>query len=165
MWVYLIYFGVGGFELRVGRILSGDCISYNRNMNNINRVAHFEIHATDTAKMADFYKSVFGWEVKKWDNPAMDYWIVMTGKTEEPGGINGGIVGRKGPKPVGGEPVNAYVCTIQVASLEETLKKVLAANGSIALPKMAIPGFAWLMYCKDIEGNIFGMIEDDKTAK
>ena len=51
----------------------------------MNRVIHFEVHATDTAKMADFYRTVFGWEIKKWDNPGVDYWIVMTGPDVEKG--------------------------------------------------------------------------------
>lgn len=131
-----------------------------------NRVIHFEIHAVDTAKMADFYKKVFGWEVRKWDNPAVDYWIVMTAPEgdNEPG-INGGIVGRKGPAPKGVEPVTSFVCTIHVPSVNEYIKKVETAGGSLALPKMPIPGLAWLAYCKDIEGNIFGIYEDDKNAK
>src|SRR3989338_9822102 len=116
-----------------------------------NRVIHFEIHAADTAKVAEFYKNVFGWEIRKWDPPSpkasggqaipvVDYWIVMTAPegSAEPG-INGGIVGRKGPTPKGGEPVSAFVCTIQVPSVDEYLKKAVDLGGSIALPKMPIP--------------------------
>jgi predicted enzyme related to lactoylglutathione lyase len=80
-------------------------------------------------------------------------------------GINGGIVGRKGQAPKGGEPVSSFVCTIHVPSVDEYLKKVQARGGAIALPKMPIPGLAWLAYCKDIEGNIFGLYEDDSNAK
>jgi len=137
----------------------------------MNRIIHFEIHATDTAKMADFYRSVFGWEIRKWDNPNVDYWIVMTGPDVEEGkpapepGINGGITGRKGPAPNGGEPVSSFVSTIHVPGVDEYIKKIEAAGGKLALPKMAIPGLAWLAYCKDIENNIFGIYEDDKNAK
>ena len=142
-----------------------------------NRVIHFEIHAADTAKVAEFYKNVFGWEIRKWDPPSpkasggqaipvVDYWIVMTAPegSAEPG-INGGIVGRQGPTPKGGEPVTSFVCTIGVSSVDEYIKKVEAAGGTLALPKMAIPGLAWLAYCKDIEGNIFGIYEDNKEAR
>lgn len=137
----------------------------------MNRVIHFEIHATDTAKMAEFYRTVFGWEIRKWDNPSIDYWMVMTGPDVKKGevaaepGINGGITGRKGPAPKGGEPVSSFVCTIGVPSVDEHIKKIESAGGSLALPKMAIPGLAWLAYCKDIEGNIFGIFEEDKGAK
>ena len=132
----------------------------------MNRVIHFEIHATNTEKLAGFYKDIFGWEVRKWETPGVDYWIVMTAPehSKEPG-INGGIVGRKGPAPVGGEPVTSFVCTIHVPSVDEFIKKIETAGGKIALPKMAIPGLAWLAYCKDLDGNLFGIYEDDKNAK
>src|SRR3989344_872205 len=132
----------------------------------MNRVIHFEIHATDTARLAEFYRSIFGWEVRKWDSPGVDYWIVMTAPedSKEPG-INGGIVGRKGPAPKGGEHVTSFVCTAHVPSVDEFIKKIESGGGSVALPKMAIPGLAWLAYCKDIDGNLFGIYEDDKNAK
>jgi uncharacterized protein len=131
-----------------------------------NRVIHFEIHAADTAKTASFYRDTFGWEIRKWENPNVDYWIVMTAPegSKEPG-IDGGITGRMGLPPKGGEPVNAFVCTIHVPKVDEWIAKVIKAGGTLALPKMPIPGLAWLAYCKDIEGNIFGMFEDDKNAK
>ncbi|OGG03950.1 hypothetical protein A2W14_05800 [Candidatus Gottesmanbacteria bacterium RBG_16_37_8] len=132
----------------------------------MNRVIHFEIHAADTAKMAEFYKKVFGWEIRNWGNADVDYWIVMTApdKSKEPG-INGGIVGRKGSEPKGGEPVSSFVCTIGVPSVDHYIKKIEAAGGKNVAPKMPIPGLAWLAYCTDIEGNIFGIYQDDKNAK
>jgi predicted enzyme related to lactoylglutathione lyase len=30
---------------------------------------------------------------------------------------------------------------------------------------MPIPGMGWLAYCKDTEGNIFGMMQGDPNAK
>ncbi len=131
----------------------------------MNRVAHFEIHAEDTAKMAEFYTGVFGWEIKKWESSSFDYWVIMTGPQTEAGGINGGLVKRYGAKPIEGQAVNAYVCTITVEDIKAMAEKVLKAGGALALPIMAIPGMAWLGYYKDIEGNIFGMIQNDKDAK
>lgn len=137
----------------------------------MNRVIHFEIHATSPEKMAEFYRTIFGWEIKKWDSPAMEYWMIMTGPDVKKGelapepGINGGIVARQGPLPKGGEAVTSFVCTIQVDSVDAYLKKVVDAGGSVALPKMAITGMAWLAYGKDFEGNIFGLFEEDKNAK
>ncbi len=81
------------------------------------------------------------------------------------GGIDGGLLPRKGSAPVEGTPVNAFVCTIEVASADEMVKKALDAGGSIALPKMGMPGVGWLAYCKDTEGNIFGLMQNDPNAK
>lgn len=126
------------------------------------RVVHFEIHAEDPARAAQFYTDVFGWDIKKWDGP-QDYWLVITGPDSEPG-INGGILKRMGPGPTDGLPVIAYVCTIDVKNLDESIAKATAAGANMALPKMPVPGVGWMCYCKDTEGNIFGMMQADTTA-
>jgi len=79
-------------------------------------------------------------------------------------GINGGILFRRGPPPSEGQAVNAYVCTVNVDSLDESVDKAIKAGGSLALPKMPIKGVGWVVYCKDTEGNIFSMMQDDKNA-
>ena len=134
------------------------------------RVIHFEIHAEAPEKMAEFYKQMFGWEIKEWEMPGVKlenrFWSVLTAPidSKEPG-INGGMVVRKGDKPKGEEAVSAFICTIGVSSVDESLKKAMELGGSVALPKMPVAGMAWLAYCKDIEGNIFGIFQEDKTAK
>lgn len=136
----------------------------------MNRVIHFEIHAANPENLGKFYNNIFGWEIKEWIIPGVRdenrYWAVMTAPedSKEPG-INGGMVFRKGPLPKGGESVTAFICTIQVSSIDEYIKKITKAGGSVALPKMPISGLAWLAYCKDPEGNIFGIYEEDKNAK
>ena len=67
------------------------------------------------------------------------YWLVTTGPETE-AGINGGIVFRRGPAPVDGQAVNAFVCTIGVADLNESVDKVIRSGGSIALPRMPVQG-------------------------
>ena|SRR6202035_1380128 len=128
----------------------------------MNRVVHFEIHATNLDRMQEFYQSVFDWNIQD-TGPAMgNYRIVNTGK-DEPGaqwtGINGGITPRHGDAPKGGEPVNAFVCTIEVINIDETLKKIEAAGGTVATEKMEVPGVGTLAYRKDPEGNIFGVLQ------
>ena len=43
--------------------------------------------------------------------------------------------------------------------------RLIVVAATIALPKMAVPTVGWLAYCKDTEGNIFGMIQMDAEAK
>jgi predicted enzyme related to lactoylglutathione lyase len=126
------------------------------------RVVHFEIHAEDPERAIRFYKTLFGWEFTKWAGP-MDYWLIKTGPDEQPG-INGGLMKRHGPGPTEGLPVIAYVCTVDVASVDQLLQQIPANGGSIALPKMPIPGIGWLAYGKDTEGNIFGFMQSDPSA-
>ncbi len=128
----------------------------------MNRIIHFEIHAKDMDKMHKFYHDVFGWKITDLGPQMGGYRMVETGE-DAPGekwpGINGGITPRQGALPVADQPVNSYVCTIGVDVLDEYTKKVLAAGGSMATEKMEVPGVGWLAYCKDIEGNIFGMLQ------
>ena|SRR2546426_12198709 len=127
------------------------------------RIIHFEIHAANPERAIKFYSSLFGWEFSKFGGP-MEYWMIKTGPDGQPG-INGGLLRRQGPAPVESQGVNAYACTLDVPSVDEYLKKITAAGGAVALPKMPIPGMAWLAYAKDTEGNIFGIFQEDKTAK
>ena len=66
---------------------------------------------------------------------------------------------------IDGQSVIAYVCTIGVQSVDNTSKDVTDNNGQIVVPKMPIPGVGWLTYCKDTEGNIFGVHQEDTDAK
>jgi predicted enzyme related to lactoylglutathione lyase len=125
------------------------------------RVIHFEIHAEQPERAIEFYKGLFGWEFRKWDGPT-PYWLIMTGPDSQPG-INGGLLPRRGV--IDGQSVIAYVCTADVASVDEAVAKTTALGGSIALAKMPIPGVGWLAYGKDTEGNIFGVMESDKTVQ
>jgi len=122
----------------------------------MNRPVHFEIPAENPERAIKFYQTVFGWKFQKWEGP-MPYWLVVTGEANEPG-INGGMLPRQHPN----QPA---VNTIGVKNVDEMIATVTANGGQIAVPKMAIPGVGWLAYCKDTEGIIFGMMQDDKSAK
>ena len=128
----------------------------------MNRVVHFEIHAKDLDRTQKFYEDVFGWKINDMGPQMGNFRIVVTGKDTEGSrwnGINGGITPRHGEGPKGGEPVNAYVCTIDVENIDEMLEKIARAGGSVAVEKMEVPGVGLLAYLKDPEGNIFGVLQ------
>ena len=131
----------------------------------MNRVVHFEIHAKDLDKAQKFYQDVFGWDINDLGPQMGNYRMVTTGK-DEPGaqwtGINGGITPRMGEAPKGGEPVNSFVCTMEVENIDDTLAKIEKAGGTIATDKMDVPGVGVLAYRKDPEGNIFGVLQPVK---
>jgi predicted enzyme related to lactoylglutathione lyase len=120
------------------------------------RVVHFEIDAEKPERAIKFYEKVFGWKIEKWNGP-MDYWLVVTGKEKEPG-IDGGLAKRTETEP-------STVNTIDVPSVDEYIKKVKTNGGSITRPKMAVPGVGWMAYFKDPEGNTWGMMESDESAR
>ena len=136
----------------------------------MNRIIHFEVHAGDPERAAKFYRNVFGWEIHEWVIPGVQmkdenrYWLVTTGPETEPG-INGGIVFRRGEPPSDERGVNAYVCTIGVANLDESVDNVLKSGGNVMIPRMAVQGIGWWANCRDTEGNIFGMMQEDTNAR
>jgi predicted enzyme related to lactoylglutathione lyase len=126
------------------------------------RVTHFEIHAEHPEKLAAYYEGLFGWKMQHM--PQLNYWLIDTSHGNEPG-INGGLLKRIGPKPADGQAVNSFVCTVSVPSVDEYFAKALKTGGTVALPKMAIPNVGWIAYCKDPDGNIFGLHQADPKAK
>ena len=123
------------------------------------RVIHFEISVDDPERAKKFYEDVFEWKIEKWG--PVDYWIIMTGDKSEPG-IDGAIRIRGDLKEIKNENT---INTINVPSIDEFIKKVEKNGGKILMPKMTIPGLGYHTYCQDTEGNVFGIIEEDKTAK
>ncbi|MBU0508943.1 VOC family protein [bacterium] len=125
------------------------------------RVIHFEIPADDPERAAEFYRKVFDWKIEKWAGP-MDYWMCRTGPEGEPG-INGAIMHRMSPKT--GDSPAAYICTIGVPGFDDYARRVAEAGGSLTMPKQVVPGVGWFAYCTDSEGNLFGIIEENASAK
>lgn len=129
----------------------------------MSRVIHFEIHAEDPDRAVRFYTDLFGWQFTSWGGP-QEYWLITTGPDGTPG-INGGLMRRRGPAPADGQALNAFACTIDVSSVDDAALKIGTVGGLVVVPKMPIAGVGWLAYAKDTEGNIFGIMQADATAK
>jgi predicted enzyme related to lactoylglutathione lyase len=114
------------------------------------RPIHFEILVDDPQTAIDFYRSVFGWEIEEWEEGGEQYWLVTTGPDNAPG-INGAIMGRHFPQ--------AVINTVEVASLEVTIKKVMEVGGKKVHGPNEIPGVGKHAYCADPEGNLFGILQ------
>ncbi len=120
------------------------------------KVIHFELPADDPKRAVEFYKKVFGWTITGWEGPN-EYWLITAGPDDEPG-INGAITPRNLPEQVTTD-------TIAVKSVDESLKKVEGAGGTVVMSKQVIPEIGYIAYCKDTEGNLFGILQPDVTAK
>jgi uncharacterized protein len=120
------------------------------------RVIHFEITADEPDRAAAFYRKAFGWAVTDWGQPER-YLLATTGPEETPG-INGAITGRQDHR-------QAVVNTVEVDSWDDGAAAVAAAGGEVLMPKTAIPGIGYFAYCRDTEGNVFGLMESDPAAQ
>jgi len=119
-------------------------------------IIHFELCADQPERAVKFYREVFDWQISTWGGP-MDYWLVSTHKEDEPG-INGAIKKRE-------HPAETTINTIEVVSFDQYADKIRNAGGTVLMPKQAIPGVGYFAYCKDTEGNLFGIMETDPAAK
>ena len=119
------------------------------------KVIHFEIPAVNAERAVKFYESAFGWKFDKYG--PMDYYLATAGDEKEPG-INGAITTK-------GALTAATTNTIGVASFEDAVKKIVAAGGEVLMPKTAVQGVGYMAYCRDTEGNVFGIMQSDPNAK
>ena len=60
--------------------------------------------------------------------------------------------------------VSAFIRTVQVDSVDDTLAGNAGLGGFVALPKMAVPAVGWLAFIKDTDGNILGLLQPDEGA-
>jgi predicted enzyme related to lactoylglutathione lyase len=121
------------------------------------KVVHFEIPADDEGRARQFYRSVFDWQLQ--EMPDMQYTLVRTTPVDEktqfptePGAINGGLMKRSDATP-------APVLTVDVESIDDSLKQIESAGGSTVTPRTEIPGMGAFAYFKDTEGNVLGLWE------
>ena len=115
-------------------------------------VVHFEINADDPERAIKFYQDVFGWDIQKYEDVQMEYWLINTGLKGK-NGIDGAIMRRSAPPGAG------VINTIAVDNIEETIQKVVSAGGKKNSNIETIPNIGQFCYCLDSEGNYFGLLE------
>ena len=59
----------------------------------------------------------------------------------------------------------SYALLDTIYPVDDFLEKVAREGGKVVHPKMAIPGVGYHAYCQDSEGNTFGLMQDDPSAK
>ena len=108
-----------------------------------NPVVHFEIGCPDTAKAAQFYESLFGWN----SSPMGPARMIDTGSKE---GIPGHFTA------LGHEPHRYTIFYVSVDDIDAYLAKAASLGGKTLVPKVTIPtgAFAWI---SDPDGNTVGL--------
>ncbi len=118
-------------------------------------VTHFEIFAEQPAKLADFYRELFGWKIEK--APGVDYFHIETAPPEQ-GAIRGGLTYRPIPGP------RSWVHYVWVKSLDDAVEQVQRLGGSVLRPKTPVPKTGWYAVLEDPERNIFAVFQPDPAA-
>ena len=128
-------------------------------------IVHFEIPADDPERAAEFYRELFGWDIKKFEGSVaggMEYWVVQTvptgpdGRPDRPG-VNGGLMRRMYPNQ---PPVNY----INVENVDEAVSRAEQLGAKILMGKTPVPGMGWFAQLNDLEGNLIAVWEMDTSA-
>ncbi|HEY1406167.1 MAG TPA: VOC family protein [Spirochaetota bacterium] len=124
----------------------------------MDKVVHFEIPFDDKSRASRFYSDIFGWKLM--DIPEMEYVMAYAAETgadnmvSEKGAINGGLFHRNAEAKV-------PIVVIGVQSIDETIKKVVAAGGKVITPKQPIPNGSYARVA-DCEGNVIGLADSSR---
>jgi uncharacterized protein len=124
-------------------------------------VVHFEMPYENPNRMKTFYETAFGWQTQTFGPEMGNYVLAMTtetgpdGMTKNPGAINGGFY-EKPSDPAGGLHPSVV---ISVNDINEAMRKVTAAGGTVLGEAMEIPGIGQYASFRDTEGNRVGMLQ------
>ncbi|HHN81978.1 MAG TPA: VOC family protein [Methanomicrobia archaeon] len=116
------------------------------------KIVHFDLPADDLERARKFYTGLFGWTFEKLP---MDYFLITT--SDEKGSLGGGMGKR-------GDPEQGITNFIGVEGIEDYMRRVEKAGGSVISPKQTVPGWGHMALCADTEGNVFGLFEEDASA-
>jgi len=120
----------------------------------MNPVVHFEMAATNSQRMAEFYEKTFGWKMQHFGPEMGNYIVAHTTETDEKGMIQakGAINGGFYPK-LEDPTLNYPSIVIAVDDIHESMEKIKEAGGKLLGEPMAIPGVGDFVSFIDTEGN------------
>jgi predicted enzyme related to lactoylglutathione lyase len=124
-------------------------------------VVHFEFPYDDRERIANFYRTVFGWELQMLGEDMGNYVLATTAKAggpgrpnSAPGAIGGGFYPRRSDWPAQYPSV-----VIAVADIRQSMDKVKKAGGEVLGEPMTIPGVGDYVSFFDTEKNRVSMLQ------
>ena len=125
----------------------------------MNPVVHFEMPYENPQRMAKFYESAFGWQTRMLGGDMGNYVLATTTESNEngpkrPGAINGGFFAKHPDWPAQHPSV-----VIAVDDINQAVKKVRDAGGTVLGEAMMIPGVGQYVSFTDTEGNRVSMLQ------
>jgi len=124
-----------------------------------NNISFFAINADDVPRARKFYEVVFGWSFEPWGPP--NFYVIHTDTGEQPR-VEGGLQERR--ELARGQKMIGFECTIAVDNIDQTIRAIEANGGRLAAPKAHIPTVGTVAYFFDTEGNVAGVIQQERNA-
>lgn len=122
-----------------------------------NHLRSFGITADDVGRARRFYESAFGWTFEPWGPP--DFYLIHTGDASDPG-VQGLLHARR--EPLNGSGMRGFECTVGVENIDQTIRAIEAAGGTIVMAKFQIPTVGTGVYFHDTEGNFVGAMQYER---
>ncbi|MDD1696848.1 MAG: VOC family protein [Methanoregula sp.] len=119
-------------------------------------IVHFDVPTDDVERAKKFYSVLFGWQFQSF--PEMQYYLFTTTNLDGTPGVGGGM----GKRMDTSQRIMNY---FGVPSIETAMKQVTSLGGEVLTEKMAVPGMGFLANCRDTEGNLFGLWQEDAQAR
>lgn len=111
---------------------------------------HFAINADDIARAKAFYERAFGWTYTPWGPPGF-YQTRSAGKS-----LMGALQGRRA---IGGQTMPDIELSFGVDDLDAVCTRIEAAGGGIVMAPFTIETVGRLVFFRDTEGNIAGVMQ------
>ena len=115
-------------------------------------ITHIDIPVSDPARASEFYSGLLGWAIN--EVPGFEGYPMW----QAPNKISGGGLA---PRGEGFTQPRSYV---EVDSIDETLEKVVASGGTVAMGKNPISDTSWWAIFVDPDGNHIGLYEGTTDA-
>ena len=110
-------------------------------------VTQWQVITSDPGKHSEFYATVFGWKVNA-DNP-LGYRMVDPGPAK---GMPGGFW------PAPAETPSFVQLFIEVADIQETIRRVTEHSGTVLIPPQTLPQGEQMAILRDPMGVSFGLV-------
>ena len=114
-------------------------------------LVHFEIPASDPAKVSQFYEQLFGWKFNKMPAGDMDYWLIShkdAPENETMGGLYKKMMGETG-----------FVNYFSVVNIDQSLAKATDLGAKVVRGKEEIPNIGWFAIVQDPDNNTFAFFQ------
>ena len=115
-------------------------------------LVHFEIPASDPAKIARFYEGLFGWKFNKYEGASMDYWLISHKDAQSPDDTLGGLFKRNTPQ-------EQFLNYFSVKSIDESVSKATNLGAKVLMAKQEIPNVGYFAVLSDPDGNNFALFQ------
>jgi uncharacterized protein len=120
-------------------------------------LCHFDIPVDNVDRAKQFYKDVFGWNMKKLNSRVdskVELWMCETEDESGRKGITGGMTKR--------DSLPSVTNYILVNSVDKYISKIKHSSGKVTLHKTEIPHVGIFAMFLDSENNFFGLFEKAK---